>query len=343
MAFEVVKSLTPPPKPSTPPERGGGLGLLLTDDSTAAASSSQENFKRKRSRRPTLLPSTDVSGLSSPSSRDEHHLASILVMLARSGKPSGDVDSGNTKTAAPSAAAAADVVKGKDFKEIEPKKEPNLHECSVCHKRFQSHQALGGHKASHRKFPHISSAAAAAVVPEEDNRPTTSAPALKVPKTSALNPSGKPHVCKVCHMSFPSGQALGGHQRRHYVSPGDGQFISGGGHVSENVTCPSPSPTQSQSRSSSRTPSPIAKVDDGAVTATASGVTSSDGGASTHTPARPLFDLNLVPDLELRLGFRADPEENMRRSQSCYYEHEVESPLPTKKPRLSILGSLLAI
>ncbi|CAI9095180.1 OLC1v1031064C1 [Oldenlandia corymbosa var. corymbosa] len=64
------------------------------------------------------------------------------------------------------------------------------------------------------------------------------------------------------------------------------------------------SPIPSQSRSSSQMPSPIAKVDDAAtVTATANGMTSSDGGSSTYTSARLLFDLNQLQDMELRLGW----------------------------------------
>ncbi|KAL4348770.1 hypothetical protein GQ457_17G009770 [Hibiscus cannabinus] len=31
-----------------------------------------------------------------------------------------------------------------------------------------------------------------------------------------LNPSGKSHECSICHESFPTGQALGGHKRCHY-------------------------------------------------------------------------------------------------------------------------------
>ncbi|CAN1324038.1 Zinc finger protein AZF2 [Linum perenne] len=67
------------------------------------------------------------------------------------------------------------------------------YKCLVCAKSFPSYQALGGHKASHRKSP----AAATTTI-------------------TASAASGKAHECSVCHKSFPSGQALGGHKRCHY-------------------------------------------------------------------------------------------------------------------------------
>ncbi|KAG8062940.1 hypothetical protein GUJ93_ZPchr0003g18485 [Zizania palustris] len=71
--------------------------------------------------------------------------------------------------------------------------------CSVCGKAFPSHQALGGHKASHRKPTPVLPA-----VPAEDSAP------------SSTMTSGGRHSCSVCHRTFATGQALGGHKRFHY-------------------------------------------------------------------------------------------------------------------------------
>jgi hypothetical protein len=71
------------------------------------------------------------------------------------------------------------------------------HACSVCGKAFASYQALGGHKASHRKPP---------VHNDEDQKPQ-----LTVPSSSAAA-----HECHLCGKTFPTGQALGGHKRCHY-------------------------------------------------------------------------------------------------------------------------------
>ncbi|KAE8672814.1 Zinc finger protein ZAT10 [Hibiscus syriacus] len=82
--------------------------------------------------------------------------------------------------------------------------------CSVCDKGFPSYQALGGHKASHRK-PFSDGAAA-------NNQSITST------TTTSGGGDGREHKCSVCHKTFPTGQALGGHKRCHYE----------GGHNNKN-------------------------------------------------------------------------------------------------------------
>ncbi|XP_027362075.1 zinc finger protein ZAT10-like [Abrus precatorius] len=62
------------------------------------------------------------------------------------------------------------------------------HRCTLCNKAFRSYQALGGHKASHRK-------------PSSDKATTARI---------------RMHQCSICHKAFPTGQALGGHKRCHY-------------------------------------------------------------------------------------------------------------------------------
>jgi hypothetical protein len=81
--------------------------------------------------------------------------------------------------------------------------------CSVCGKAFASHQALGGHKASHRKPP--PPLVQAAQAPSSSSSVTTN--------TSSAGGSGAGqgrHRCSVCHRGFATGQALGGHKRCHY-------------------------------------------------------------------------------------------------------------------------------
>ncbi|XP_057807329.1 zinc finger protein ZAT4-like [Salvia miltiorrhiza] len=63
--------------------------------------------------------------------------------------------------------------------------------CEECNKLFRSYQALGGHRASHKKIK-----------------------AAPPPRT----PSGKKiHQCPFCDRIFSSGQALGGHKRSHFI------------------------------------------------------------------------------------------------------------------------------
>uniref|UniRef100_A0A7N0TQ39 C2H2-type domain-containing protein n=1 Tax=Kalanchoe fedtschenkoi TaxID=63787 RepID=A0A7N0TQ39_KALFE len=77
------------------------------------------------------------------------------------------------------------------------------YKCAVCGKEFGSYQALGGHKASHRKL-------------FADNIETAAATAVMTAAGGGATGGGRVHECGICHKQFPTGQALGGHKRRHY-------------------------------------------------------------------------------------------------------------------------------
>ncbi|KAE8687692.1 putative ATP-dependent Clp protease proteolytic subunit [Hibiscus syriacus] len=192
---------------------------------------------------------------------EEEYIALCLIMLARGRSPSSSPP--------PPAAAAPPLPLNLSYK------------CSVCNKAFPSYQALGGHKTSHRK----PSTDAAATTTNVDNPSTTGA---------TTNGSGRLHECSICHKSFPTGQALGGHKRCHY----EGGNNKSGSSPSVSVSC----------------------------------VTSSDGAALSQN--------HRVPDFDFDLNLPASPEfcgENKDgRFSQMYGEEEVESPLPTKKPRFFI-------
>ncbi|KAK7390972.1 hypothetical protein VNO78_19225 [Psophocarpus tetragonolobus] len=133
--------------------------------------------KRKRSKRPR-------------SETEEEYLALCLIMLAQSGNDRKITT--NSKNAQPSSSSSS---------QKQPSPPVKLtHTCTVCNKAFPSYQALGGHKASHRK---ASSESTALLVPND----TVSAATL---------PGSRMHQCSICQKSFPTGQALGGHKRCHY-------------------------------------------------------------------------------------------------------------------------------
>ncbi|KAH9767804.1 type zinc finger transcription factor family protein [Citrus sinensis] len=69
-------------------------------------------------------------------------------------------------------------------------------ECKTCNRQFPSFQALGGHRASHKK-----------------SRVTEGSGGGVDTQQSPVKP--KTHECSVCGLEFAIGQALGGHMRRH--------------------------------------------------------------------------------------------------------------------------------
>ncbi|XP_031265609.1 zinc finger protein ZAT9-like [Pistacia vera] len=73
----------------------------------------------------------------------------------------------------------------------------NKYKCNTCKKGFRSYQALGGHKASHKKIKtHLIKGSL-----EDD--------------VTLLNP--RVFKCTVCDKVFESGQALGGHKKVHFT------------------------------------------------------------------------------------------------------------------------------
>lgn len=236
MALEAMKSAAVVTPPLPPPPCGGVDG-----------------FKKKRSKRPR------GESPAPPPTEEEKYLALCLIMLAR-----GD-DANRYRD---SRAENQGTVKERETLPLPPPPQisvqEQLYKCSVCNKCFHSYQALGGHKASHRKL--IASASAAAA--SDDNHPSTSTSttAAGASHSGVLNPSGRAHECNICHKTFPTGQALGGHKRRHYE-----------GNIGGNRDAGAPS---------------------------GSAVTSSEGGVSSHAPRD--FDLNLLPSTELQLGLSVD-------------------------------------
>ncbi|XP_047333282.1 zinc finger protein ZAT5-like [Impatiens glandulifera] len=92
--------------------------------------------------------------------------------------------------------------------------------CRTCDRSFPSFQALGGHRASHKKpkpTPTLSLSASPEIIsPATDNQLTMlendrTALTLQIP----FIVKSKVHECSVCRAEFSSGQALGGHMRRH--------------------------------------------------------------------------------------------------------------------------------
>lgn len=117
------------------------------------------------------------------------------------------------------------------------------YECSTCKRCFNSHQALGGHRASHRKMKGCFARTNLTEEVQENDENITEeefissnlkkwqmqvgdcvlekdAPAVE--KIKQL----KAHECSICHRVFMSGQALGGHKRCHWTGDKTGEKLT---------------------------------------------------------------------------------------------------------------------
>ncbi|CAJ1948360.1 unnamed protein product [Sphenostylis stenocarpa] len=76
------------------------------------------------------------------------------------------------------------------------------YKCETCNKVFRSYQALGGHRASHKKM-------------KLNCETEVQKAALELEHVATAEK--KIHECPVCSRVFGSGQALGGHKRTHVI------------------------------------------------------------------------------------------------------------------------------
>jgi C2H2-type zinc finger len=196
--------------------------------------------------------SVEFSGITTE--EEEIDLANILILLSRGGNliDRAAAMQSNTPTSPLPSLQIEQVEKNEDSNkgipshqlvEATAQSNGNDYPCKTCNKRFNSFQALGGHRASHKK-PKLS-------VDEEKVQSSTDTgttsgtvlklddvidykdeikvnlPVVKPPAVHAIGNKERAHVCQICNTSFNSGQALGGHMRRH-------KPLNGGGDASKN-------------------------------------------------------------------------------------------------------------
>ncbi|KAM0942042.1 putative transcription factor C2H2 family [Dioscorea sansibarensis] len=152
--------------------------------------------------------STSSSEFSGTTTEEEEDMANCLILLAQGGR----------------AEAKPEKLTSRKF--TDGKAGFYVYECKTCNKCFPSFQALGGHRASHKKpkliaqvtttattthtTPPVIAADEKKPVKEEENNMNNS---FFKPVVSASR--SRVHECSICGSEFSSGQALGGHMRRH--------------------------------------------------------------------------------------------------------------------------------
>lgn len=176
--------------------------------------------------------STTSSGISTSTEEDED-MANCLILLARGNSPPQPDEI---------KAAAENKLSSRKFAEMVSTTTGKVgifvYECKTCNRTFPSFQALGGHRASHKK-PKTAAEVdqrKSPVPPPHDQEEGEGEGQLRklstiispppqsttqLPSKSLQSDPNKPkmHECSICGSEFGSGQALGGHMRRHRPAP----------------------------------------------------------------------------------------------------------------------------
>ncbi|GMI88970.1 hypothetical protein like AT2G28200 [Hibiscus trionum] len=166
----------------------------------------------------SISSSPTTSGEIYESTEEEEDMANCLIMLAQSDGPKSGIDEGKFKVGKMGCRKLSEITTTTN------KAGFYVYECKTCNRSFPSFQALGGHRASHKK-PKTGGCGGGGASPlaedhhHIDQEPLSESPvlALQVSNHKACqgSKSNKIHECSICGSEFTSGQALGGHMRRH--------------------------------------------------------------------------------------------------------------------------------
>ncbi|KAL3354372.1 hypothetical protein AABB24_018825 [Solanum stoloniferum] len=184
-------------------------------------------------------PTTSTTQISTTStSEEDEDMANCLILLAQSGCGHKVEDVKKEK------------INSRKFAEMATSSTTGkagffVYECKTCNRTFNSFQALGGHRASHKKPKTILedkksvtiNTDSTAIAAGHDNLHDQDQERLNKISSTTIHSNSKTkiHECSICGSEFSSGQALGGHMRRHRQPPTTTMITAS--NLSESSSC----------------------------------------------------------------------------------------------------------
>ncbi|CAL9101534.1 zinc finger protein ZAT1-like [Musa acuminata AAA Group] len=162
-----------------------GSGVVVQDLESETESPRGHRRQAKRLRRDAASPLDPEPASSVSDATPEEDVALCLMMLSRDSWADGVEEEVDPRPRPP------------------PRRGRSRYQCGACKKVFRSYQALGGHRANHKKTN--------GCVPAVELRTCEA-------DSADTNLDVKVHECPFCFRVFSSGQALGGHKRSHFIT-----------------------------------------------------------------------------------------------------------------------------
>ncbi|XVF00762.1 hypothetical protein REPUB_Repub04eG0029500 [Reevesia pubescens] len=148
---------------------------------------------------------------------EDHEIAASLLILAN-GAAASEIECGTNYQPGVQENDAFGANLGTNFR----------FECSSCKKVFGSHQALGGHRASHKNVKGCFAITRSDGYEVEDQSGDDDGIVKENVEDNSKLMMVLGHKCSICLRVFPTGQALGGHKRCHWEKGDETSILNQG-------------------------------------------------------------------------------------------------------------------